>query len=211
MINTLQGYDRQYYRGKNSNYLFWYCNLKARFFWRRRLAMIDAIAGRKHARLLDVGCAFGYLLKFLERRFQVHGVDISGYAVEQSRALLSDASRIKIFDIRNGIPFKEQFDVITAFDVMEHIEDPLRVFESFRLMLKPDGVLYLEFPVKKTIINFDTSHCYRNLDAWCSLLGQAGFKPDHIRGYYTIGMRMVMIPVRSARVQNYCSIVAGLR
>jgi 2-polyprenyl-3-methyl-5-hydroxy-6-metoxy-1,4-benzoquinol methylase len=211
MINTLQGYDRQYYRGKNSNYLFWYRNLKARFFWRRRLAMIDAIAGRKNARLLDVGCAFGYFLKFLERRCQVHGVDISGYAVQQARALLSDGSRIKVFDIRDGIPFKEQFDVITAFDVMEHIENPLQVLESFKKMLHPNGVLYLELPTKKTIVNFDTSHRYRDLDAWRSMLGQAGFRMEQIRGYYTIGMRMVMIPVRSERKQNYCSIVAGLR
>lgn len=180
-------------------------------FWRRRLAMVDAIAGRKNACLLDVGCAFGYFLKFLEHRFQVYGVDISDYAVQQARALLSDASRIKIFDIRDGIPFKEQFDLITAFDVMEHMEDPLRVLESFRLMLKPDGVLYLEFPFRKTIVNFDTAHCYRDLDAWLLLLRQAGFTPDQVRGYYTIGMRMVMIPVHSARVRNYCSIVARVR
>jgi SAM-dependent methyltransferase len=48
-------------------------------------------------------------------------------------------------DARN-IPFKEEFDVIGAFDVLEHIEEDEQVLSQVKEALKPNGVLFLTVP-----------------------------------------------------------------
>ena len=204
MKDKTQRYDREYYRGRNSNYIFWYSNLRFRIFWRRRIRFLSKIADS--GRLLDIGCAFGFFIKFLEKDFDVYGVDIAEYAVARARQILTSPERVKIFDIQSGIPFKEKFDVITAFDIMEHIVRPLPVFEILYSMLERHGYLYMEVPLKDTLINRDVGHHYRPLHEWTDLLKEAGFEPRSVQTYYTIGFRSVMISTE--RFINYCSIIA---
>lgn len=199
-----QVYDKDYYRGKRSNYIFWYKNLKSGFFWRRRLKFLSKIASS--GRLLDAGCAFGFFLKLLDKDFEVYGVDISSYAIEQARNLVSNPSNLKVFDVRKGLPFDVKFDVITAFDIMEHINEPAQVFSTLNDCLKAKGYLYFEVPLKDTLINRDIGHLYRPLEAWLDFLKQAGFEPKLIQTYYTIGFRAIMISTQ--RFVNYCAIIA---
>jgi SAM-dependent methyltransferase len=59
-----------------------------------------------------------------------------------------------------GVPF----DVIGAFDVVEHLSDDLQVFRSLRSMLRPDGVLLLTVPAHQSLWSyFDEAshHCRR--------------------------------------------------
>jgi len=199
-----QRYDEWYYRGRNSNYIFWYNNLKFEIFWRRRQKILNKITDS--GKLLDVGCAFGFFIKLLENKFEVYGIDISEYAIKQAKRLISKPDHLKCFDVHKGILFDERFDVITAFDIMEHISDPLPIFIFFNESLKKGGNLYLELPLSKTLINRDVGHYYSTLKNWTSILNQAGFKPWFIQGYYTIGLRIVMFP--TGRFINYCSIIA---
>jgi len=63
---------------------------------------------------MEIGCAFGHFCQELQADFDVHGMDVSHYAINVAR------SRVKI-PFRQGniiekIPFDESFDVITAIE-----------------------------------------------------------------------------------------------
>lgn len=201
-------YNESYYRGKNSNYIFWYSNLKFRIFWQRRLKILSKITNGEKLKLLDIGCAFGFFLKFTEDEHEVYGMDICAYAIMKAKTILSEPSRVKVCDIRKGIPFKERFDLITAFDIMEHIHEPLSALSFIKKSLSEGGILYLEVPVDKTLIHRDAAHYYRSTQEWLNLLADGGFKPLFIQTFYTIGIRALMIPVNG--MGNYCSIVAKI-
>ena len=199
-----QIYNKAYYRGRASNYIFWYTNLRFKPFWLRRIRTLKRFV--KQGKLLDVGCAFGFFTKFLEKDFEVFGVDIAEYAIERARRLASSPERLQVFDIQKGVPFKGKFDAITAFDIMEHIVSPLAVFENLYAMLARHGYLYIEMPLSNTLINCDIGHHYRPLGEWVALLKEAGFETRLTQTYYTVGLRAVMIP--NKKVVNYCSIIA---
>ena len=60
--------------------------------------------------------------------------------------------------------FGSQFDLIGAFDVVEHLPDDLRVFRSLHAMLKPRGILLLTVPAHQSLWSyFDevSHHCRR--------------------------------------------------
>lgn len=209
MVNNVDKknyYNCAYFFGKHSNYIFGYNNLRCRFLWRKRLAIVKRMKQCAQPKLLDIGCAFGFFLKFIENDFDVYGVDISEYAAELARVILSSGNnRIKVTDIETGVPFDERFDIITAFDVVEHFDDPIKAFRNFYEALKPGGFFYMELPFKQTLIHNDISHCYRPVQEWIDLLTQTGFRLSSVQTYYTIGLRMIMIPSR--RFANYCSVV----
>lgn len=198
-------YDKYYYQGRNSNYIFWYSNLRFSLFWRRRLKILNQLA--TCGKLLDVGCAFGFFLKLLQKRFEAYGIDMSEYAIRQARNILSRPEIVTAFNVEKGLPFEVKFDVITAFDVMEHIYEPLPVLITLKNALKKDGHLYMELPIRNTLVDREKMHYYKSLETWIALLHKAGLTMCQIYTYYTIGLRMILIPRKKGNI-NYCAIVA---
>lgn len=96
-------------------------------------------------RLLDVGCAAGYLLQAAkEGGWDVAGIEPSRWAVEQARS----AFRIPVYPgplEAMGWP-AESFDAIVLSDVIEHLHDPRRTLQEVHRLLQPSGVLYLSTP-----------------------------------------------------------------
>ena len=73
-------------------------------------------------RLLDVGCSCGYFMEVAAARgFDVHGVEFSPGAIAAARPASGHASsRAALEDMPdNGV-----FDVVSAFDLIEHVPDP---------------------------------------------------------------------------------------
>lgn len=96
------------------------------------------------ARLLDVGFGSGAFLEFARAKgWQVAGVDFDPQTVESARARGLDVRKggIEAFSDEAGT-----FDVVTISHVIEHVPDPRRLLESAFLLLKNDGVLWLETP-----------------------------------------------------------------
>jgi 2-polyprenyl-3-methyl-5-hydroxy-6-metoxy-1,4-benzoquinol methylase len=82
--------------------------------------MVDELlAGRSGLRILDVGCGAGVLTQHLSRYGSALGIDFSGPAIELARRLAPEAS-FRVASLEE-LPEGERFDVITVFDVMEHI------------------------------------------------------------------------------------------
>lgn len=129
-----------------------YENYEKRFFQYRdifeslfaqRLKMIRRY--KKSGRVLDIGCAHGFLLEYLKKAgYECFGTDISEYAVEYAKKHFNIP--IQLGDI-DAINYPENyFDVIVMLDVIEHVRDPLATFERVKKYLKDDGILIVQTP-----------------------------------------------------------------
>lgn len=97
------------------------------------------------ARLLDVGCAGGaFLVAARDYGFNVTGVEPSHWLAESGRQQYG-------LDIRQGILTDgmfpaESFDIVTLWDVIEHIAEPVRALATIHTVLKPNGLLLVNYP-----------------------------------------------------------------
>jgi SAM-dependent methyltransferase len=111
--------------------------------FRRRLdrALRDGPHG---GRALDVGCGAGYSLEVLaERGFDVHGVEVSETIAREAQARLG-AERVHIGTLDTSPHPPGSFELVTMWDVVEHVVDPRALLEHARRLLRPDGLLVLE-------------------------------------------------------------------
>ena len=99
----------------------------------------------KGRRLLDIGCAGG--------AFPVAARDLGfdPVGVEPSRWLADYGRRTYGLDIRNGILQEgmfpgDSFDVVTLWDVIEHVPDPHQLLTLVNSLLKPGGLLLVNYP-----------------------------------------------------------------
>ncbi|RMF84222.1 MAG: class I SAM-dependent methyltransferase [Nitrospinota bacterium] len=111
--------------------------------FRRGLSLIEEY--RSRGRLLDVGCALGIFLSIArERGWEVYGVDISPYAASYAQKVLGlDVVAGEIEDAQ--FPSR-WFDVVTLWDVIEHLPDPSRSLQEIHRTLKDDGLLLVNTP-----------------------------------------------------------------
>jgi SAM-dependent methyltransferase len=96
--------------------------------------------------LLEAGCGFGLFLREASRFFNCTGCDISEHAVLEARQRLPE--KIHLFCGELGqLPLNCTYDVIAAFDVIEHIHDLPRVWSDIDRLLRQHGLLIFTVPV----------------------------------------------------------------
>jgi 2-polyprenyl-3-methyl-5-hydroxy-6-metoxy-1,4-benzoquinol methylase len=93
------------------------------------------------ATLLDVGTGYGFLLKELSARHELRATGI-----EVSRQEAAHAKQTLGLDVRNGTLAEsgldpEAFDLVTTFEVIEHVPYPLRFLDELAAFVKPGGHL----------------------------------------------------------------------
>jgi SAM-dependent methyltransferase len=111
--------------------------------WRDRLQVL-----RQHKQsgtMLDLGCSSGGFLGFFRGdSWKLHGIEMSVECAKKAEA--STGADVFVGDILDA-PFPpECFDVITCFDVLEHLFEPRRVMDKVAKWLKPDGIFYVQVP-----------------------------------------------------------------
>ena len=106
-------------------------------------------------RLLDVGCGTGFFMEAAaEAGFEVRGVEFSAVAISLARQDIRE--RIVRGDVNQLLRNEtEKFDVVTAFDIIEHVQNPANFLQELREILQPGGVLAISSP--------DTGHVLRYL------------------------------------------------
>jgi SAM-dependent methyltransferase len=139
-------YDADYYatdnpKGGYANY-FLDSAVNRRTF-RDRIEAIERRYGRR-GRLLDVGCALGdFLLEAKAAGWDVEGVEISHFAAQRARerGLRVTAGRLEELDLPAA-----SFDVVTLYDTIEHLADPIGTLAAVRRLLVPGGIVHLVTP-----------------------------------------------------------------
>jgi 2-polyprenyl-3-methyl-5-hydroxy-6-metoxy-1,4-benzoquinol methylase len=102
---------------------------------------------KREGRILDVGAGLGFFVKFASqlKGWQSYGVEISkgGYDFAKNRLKCETffLGRIEEQNFEN-----ETFDIITMWDVIEHLPDPTSVLNKCFDLLKKDGILFLHTP-----------------------------------------------------------------
>jgi SAM-dependent methyltransferase len=111
-------------------------NKRCRFVTRRKSG----------GRLLDVGCATGVFLRGMANNpgWELHGVELSSHAARIAR----DQFGLDVFTgTLEAASFPDHyFDVVTMWDVLEHLHDPTGSMCEIHRILKPDGIIVMRVP-----------------------------------------------------------------
>ena len=100
---------------------------------------------KSKGRLLDAGCGQGYFLDYANKYYETYGIDVSFYGIKQAKHI-SPTSCFQIGAV-NNLGYQHQFfDIITGFDILEHLDDPNEALREFHRVLKQDGILALTVP-----------------------------------------------------------------
>ena len=137
-------YSEGYYEGDPTRSAYSDYELDKPLIVKNMEKFLSFISKRKPSgKLLDVGCAFGYFVELAAKQgYDAYGFDPSTFAVSKAR-MINRKDRIKEGTIAEVSYPKASFDVITMFDVFEHLQDPLNDMKKLQSLLKPDGVIII--------------------------------------------------------------------
>jgi len=117
---------------------------------RKKTAQKDASIVMKYMsegnkRILDIGCSSGIFLSSLPPILKGYGVEpgLQGGGIAKN---LIGSEKVHIGTLESA-PFRPNtFDVITMWDVIEHLDSPKKTLADVRTLLKPDGFLFILTP-----------------------------------------------------------------
>ncbi len=138
-------YGEAYYTGGSQAVFADYLGQEAarRAQARRKLWMLRHLPPRvpRGGRLLDVGCAAGFFLAEARVHYEVQGVELSAW----SSAYARDRLGVPVFTgtLQQAALVADRFDVVTMWDVIEHVPDPVPLLTEARRVLRPGGRLVL--------------------------------------------------------------------
>ncbi len=100
---------------------------------------------KKRGRLLDIGCSAGFFLKVArDQGWEAQGLELS----EDTAALAEKwyGLEVTVGTLRESLFPANHFDVVTLWDVIEHLDDPKKTLFIINQILKPDGIVAIATP-----------------------------------------------------------------
>lgn len=136
------------------------------FWFRARNELIVSVLRTRFPRartMLEIGCGTGFVLRGVTHNLP--SLDVSGSEIFLE-GLSFAAQRVPgatLFQMdAQDIPYSEEFDLIGAFDVIEHIEDDERVLREIHRALKPDGGAVFTVPQHPSLWSVqDDNACHK--------------------------------------------------
>ena len=102
-----------------------------------------------NARLLDIGCGYGaFTALAVEMGLDAYGIDFNSSTIAVGQKIFGLGSRLRVGRIEDLQDFflNGGYDLITLFEVIEHVEDPRALIKQVSQLLKPGGTLVLSCP-----------------------------------------------------------------
>lgn len=126
-------------------------DLEDRSFWFRARNRLLIWAISQHfpdARsMLEIGCGTGYVMQGVRRampQIELTGAELYPQGLTKARERVPGADFVQLDATR--IPYDGHFDIVGAFDVLEHIDDDRAVVEGMRQAVVPGGGLIITVP-----------------------------------------------------------------
>jgi len=143
-------------------------------------------------RLLDFGCGGGsYLRRMAELGWRVPGVDVSPRAIQSIREELGLEIHLGTLPHPDLTP--DSFDIVTMWQSLEHVHQPLAVLRAAFELLSPGGKIVVAVPNRDSIAANHFGEYWFGLDlprhlthftrrTLVEMLGVAGFRVETVRG-----------------------------
>ena len=145
-------YEREYFSGDHAIGYDTYeqdASLYEKTF-ARRLKLIQSF--KTSGRLLDIGCGLGFFLNVAARRgFDVQGLEMSAYAFE--RASAGFPGRIHQGLLVPGLFPAKSFDIVTLFDVFEHVYEPRGFIRILDEITNDDAIVCITTPNHRSLLS----------------------------------------------------------
>ena len=146
--------------------------------WQRQRRKISEY--KQSGNILDIGCSSGAFLGTMKANsWKLYGIEMEAATAQRARA--TTGAEVFVGDAVAAPFAAESFDVITCFDLLEHVYDPREFLTKVRVWLKPDGIIYVALP---------------NIDSWESkTMGSYWFGlelPRHLFHFSPKSLRFVM-------------------
>jgi len=173
MLDTF--YDEEYFEGKSRQsaphsrgLIYPLAARTARFLCRESTPV----------RVLDIGCAKGYLVEALRAEGvpQAVGIDVSWYAIAHAEPTMR--GHLLVGNLTQGLPVATATcDMVTAMDLFEHVADPIPALREIDRVLRKDGKAYLKIcHPRHPNATRDPSHInVQPLAYWTDIFRQVGF------------------------------------
>lgn len=171
-------------------------DIQDRHWWyegRRRIiaTLIKRLNIPKSSRILEAGCGPGANLEMLAQFGEVSAFEPDDFAINHCRRHSGiPEQRLVTGFLPSPIPFTEPFDIVGAFDVIEHVEADLASLKALYGLTKPGGYALFTVPACPFLWSQHdvANHHYRRymLPPFKSLLRQAGYNVTYISYYNTI-------------------------
>ncbi len=130
---------------------------EARHWWfvgRRRIiasVLLDMLGTRKDLRILDIGCGTGGMLPLLSAYGRVTGIDPAEDAIRYSKQRYESMAELQQVDFPRELPAGRDFDLVTLFDVLEHLDDDARALVVASSLLRPGGQILITVPALRSL------------------------------------------------------------
>jgi SAM-dependent methyltransferase len=178
------------------------------WWFRSRNRLIERTVRRDFAgagRVLEVGCGTGYTYRALTAALpgaHVVGTELYEEGLAIARERLSGAE-LRALDVR-AMPFEEAFDLVAAFDVLEHIDDDEGALAGMRRALAPGGGLIVTVPQHPFLwSDADTYAQHERRYRRGELVGRvaaAGFRVERVTSFVTLLAPLMVLSRLRSRV-----------
>jgi len=145
LANYKQSYDDSLYayyqksQGKNKEELY---NPLTRKSCKQVLRLLTSYGGGRS--ILDVGCGKGdFVDAALSEGYKVEGIELSQPAVDIAQGFGLPVSHLDFFS--NKIEESSR-DIVTMFEVIEHLPDPVAFLRRAEMVVRPGGLIYMTTP-----------------------------------------------------------------
>jgi SAM-dependent methyltransferase len=148
------------------------------------------IGKNQTANILEIGVGTGYVLKELSslKNFKLQGGELHISGLRFARKRLPEVEFIQLDATR--MPFKNEFEAVGAFDVLEHVDEDLKIMQGVHRSLKAGGLFFITVPQHKFLWSKQDEGAYHkrrySREEMLDKLKNSNFEIEFVSSFVTI-------------------------